>query len=66
MRIFEAKYGGTCDACDERIHVGDQALYSGDDALIHLDCEGSARPERKTEVCTQCWLTKPCDCEVTA
>lgn len=59
---FEAKYAGWCTACDDRIHVGDIATYE-DDTIVHADCEGSAQPERKPEVCTQCWLTKPCGCE---
>lgn len=64
MSVFEARYGGTCGACDERIHVGDLATYA-EDVIVHVDCESSARPERKPEVCTQCWMTKPCDCEET-
>jgi len=63
MSTFEAKYGGYCCLCDERVHVGDIATYALDDVVVHADCEGSARPERKAEVCTQCWLTKPCGCE---
>lgn len=59
---FEAKFGGTCAACGERIHVGDIATYV-DDALVHVDCGDSARPIREADICTQCWLTKPCDCE---
>lgn len=59
---FEAKYGGTCGACTGRIHVGDLATYD-EDELVHEDCEGSMRPIRKVDVCTTCWLTKPCDCE---
>ena len=59
---FEAKYGGICGECEERIHVGDLAKY-GEDFIMHDDCEDSVQPERKAEVCTSCWLTKPCDCE---
>lgn len=58
---FQAKYGGNCGACGERIHVGDLATYS-DDVVVHADCEDS-QPERKVEVCTICWLTKPCECD---
>lgn len=60
---FEAQYAGTCGACDERIHVGDMVTYTLDDVIAHDDCLVCPRPERKAEVCTQCWLTKPCDCE---
>ncbi|WNT44944.1 hypothetical protein SEA_ABBYDAISY_49 [Arthrobacter phage AbbyDaisy] len=59
---FEAKYNGTCSECEDRIHVGDIVTYV-DDSLMHEDCNASARPERTAEVCTRCWLTKPCDCE---
>ena len=63
MSEFEARYPGTCGTCEDRIHVGDMITYSDEDAVVHVDCESSARPERKAEVCTVCWLTKPCDCE---
>jgi Zn ribbon nucleic-acid-binding protein len=59
---FEAKYGGTCGACTERIHVGDLATYD-EDEIVHVDCEGSGRQVRKADACATCWLTKPCDCE---
>lgn len=63
MSAFEARFGGNCCSCDERIHIGDLVTYALDDVVVHADCEDSARPERKTEVCGKCWLTKPCDCE---
>ena len=59
---FQAKYSGTCAACGERIHVGDLATYVGD-SIVHVDCDAHPEPERKTEICADCWLTKPCDCE---
>ena len=62
MRTFEAKYSGTCDACMERIRIGDLATYA-EDNTVHADCEDSFQPERQAEVCSTCWLTKPCDCE---
>lgn len=63
MSEFEAKYGGTCCTCDERIHVGDIVTYALDDVLVHTGCEKSARPVRKQDVCGTCWLVKPCGCE---
>jgi hypothetical protein len=63
--VFEAKYAGTCDSCTERIKPGDLVTYT-DDVIVHADCEEHAVPERKTETCTECWLIKPCQCEVTA
>ena len=62
MSTFEARFGGICGSCTERIHRGDLATYA-EDVVVHADCEDSAQPERKVEVCTQCWLTRPCDCE---
>lgn len=60
---FEAKYAGRCDACSNKIHVGDDVVYV-DDELVHADCEGRAlRGEKKVEVCTECFLEKPCGCE---
>lgn len=59
---FEAKYEGWCGGCDGRIHPGDIATYV-DDEIAHLDCETGTAPLRPAEVCNQCWLTKPCDCE---
>jgi hypothetical protein len=59
---FEAKYGGPCGSCTERIRPGDQVTYA-DDEMVHADCEGSSTPERKTETCSVCWLIKPCECE---
>ncbi len=59
---FRAEYGGQCYICEERIHVGDVTTYYGVE-VGHFDCEESSQPERKAEVCTQCWLTKPCECE---
>jgi hypothetical protein len=59
---FEAKYGGICGECEERIHVGDLVTYA-EDVIVHVDCEDSVKAVRKADVCTKCWLTKPCDCE---
>ena len=61
---FEAKYGGTCGSCDERIRVGELVAYD-EDVIVHAECESAARMIRKADVCTGCWLTKPCDCEET-
>lgn len=61
MSTFQAKYGGNCGACGERIHKDDWAKYM-EDNLVHADCE-DVQPERKAEVCISCWLTKPCECD---
>lgn len=51
---FEAKYGGRCGVCDERIKPGDLATYS-DDVVVHADCPDE--PERPARpVCDMCWM----------
>lgn len=62
MSEFEAKYGGTCGSCDERIRVGELVTYD-EDVLVHAECEAAARMVRNQDVCGTCWLVKPCDCE---
>lgn len=60
---FEARYQSVCGECGERIHAGDRATYI-DGAIAHDDCESTVvTPTRKADVCTKCWLTKPCGCE---
>lgn len=64
-RVFTAKFGGRCGACDEAIRAGDQIRYDGDsDELVHDDCENTVPAPRPhlAVVCDQCHLTKPCDC----
>lgn len=63
MSEFEAKYGGTCCTCDERIRVGELVTYALDDVLVHAECQAGTRIVRKADVCAVCWLTKPCGCE---
>lgn len=60
---FEAKYGGICGSCTERIRVGDLVMYL-DHEVVHADCEEFVPVERKTVTCETCWLIKPCECEV--
>lgn len=63
---FEAKYNGICGSCTERIREGDQVRYVEDD-LVHVVCElvvSEVDRDAKREVCQNCWLLKPCDCEV--
>jgi hypothetical protein len=60
---FEARYPGRCAACEERIIPGEHVRYSEEDEIIHNRCEESNASERPVDVCTRCWLTKPCDCD---
>ena len=60
---FPAQYHGTCGECHEHITPGQeiQSTLAGD--YIHADCDAVAVRERKEEVCTKCWLIKPCGCD---
>jgi hypothetical protein len=61
---FDARYHGRCAACEESIIPGEHVRYSEDEVLVHDRCEeASASYAAPIEVCPQCWLTKPCDCE---
>lgn len=70
MSTFEARYNGSCEACGERIRVGDVLRFSEDYTnAIHDDCDAVyvAQTEldcdAKREVCPKCWLLKPCGCD---
>jgi hypothetical protein len=60
---FEAKYASTCASCDERIRPGELVAYiqGPDHELVHDECH--AKPRKPAEVCTTCWLEKPCGCD---
>lgn len=61
--MSDAKYGGVCGGCDERIRAGQKVAYV-DDELVHATCvDVPGRVEKKTETCTECWLEKPCPCD---
>jgi hypothetical protein len=61
---FRAKFKGRCPHCRSSIEPGDHVVYVNDE-LVHLECEDIPKPaERPEEVCTVCWLVKPCDCGV--
>lgn len=63
MSAFEARYGGRCGGCDDRIRPGQLVVFV-DDELVHLDCEEAAlRVRPAAVVCTECWLERPCPCE---
>lgn len=72
MGAFVAKYRGRCAAdCDDPVIVpGDRVLFV-DDELVHEECEaeglvaaeGRHGAHRVAEVCTRCWLVRPCPCD---
>lgn len=59
---FTARYHGTCTSCEGHISPGDQVAWVDDD-IVHADCESPREPPAPAEVCTECWVTKPCFCE---
>ena len=67
---FEARYEGQCSECGERIHMGDEIEYASAATerpvlYVHTVCPGDPRVDLRPseEVCTVCWLVKPCGCE---
>jgi hypothetical protein len=67
MTTFTARYHGPCATeCGNPIEPGDRVHYDDHGFLMHVDCTPTAdavAARRPVEVCTTCWLTKPCDCE---
>ena len=59
---FEARYHGSCGTCGEHICPGDSCEWV-DDEIVHALCETPAAPTKPAEVCTDCWMTKPCWCD---
>ncbi len=64
--MFEAKYHGRCAECEDEIEPGDRVRYV-DGGLVHVGCLDPAlrvrRRQTKAEVCTTCWLERPCPCD---
>jgi hypothetical protein len=60
MSAFEARFHGICSDCEESITPGEQIVSLGDGEYEHATCRA---PQRPVEICSTCWLTKPCDCE---
>jgi len=54
---FEARFGGQCASCGERIHVGDRCWYV-DDELVHVDCSEAIPADPILDVCQECWTAK--------
>jgi hypothetical protein len=54
---FEAKYGGRCGVCNERIAPGDVCTYA-EDVVVHEDCEAAIRSVSKPPrpVCDKCFI----------
>lgn len=55
---FEARYKGTCHACEVPIRPGDEVVYAGD-TLVHVACEVNVEAAgRVSDTCQKCWQTK--------
>lgn len=66
MSTFAARYAGTCPDCLERVRVGDTVRFNDGNRVVHDVCVPElSRLDLKPneEVCTVCWLVKPCECE---
>jgi hypothetical protein len=59
--IFEAKYAGRCNACDDRIHEGERVMYD-DDQIVHAQCDPTGLDDDPATACTQCWLIHAGEC----
>lgn len=55
---FLAQYTGVCTKCHQEIQVGDRVQYD-DEGLHHTTHKKIQKTE---EVCSSCWLVKPCEC----
>jgi hypothetical protein len=68
---FTARLAGRCPSCHGPIEAGDLVRYGwvrhdGEvvEQVVHVDCPDRSSAPRAAEVCTECWLEKPCGCEV--
>ena len=60
-KSFTAKYDGDeCPECFKRILAEQTVRFNSDDVLVHAR---HTRTEVEYEICTSCFLTKPCECE---
>lgn len=59
---FLARYPGVCPACDERFEAGEPVRFDAD-GVVHESCDAVPRDLTPAEVCTHCWLEKPCGCD---
>lgn len=66
MGTFQAKYGGSCEGCEERIVPGDRVLWV-EGGLVHAGCADPDLRVRRRPVkevtCTGCFIVKPCECD---
>ena len=61
-----AKYAGVCDNCGGEIEVGDQITFiagMSERHVIHAYCSESTVQRKPAEVCSHCFMEKPCGCD---
>lgn len=56
---FEARYPGTCTACDGEIKVGDPITFAPFDDVVHVACPP---PPRDNPVCPMCFIAHAGGC----
>lgn len=62
---FEARYEGQCADCGERIRMGELIVRDGEH-FVHQVCDPADTDldrDVEREVCTECFLVKPCPCQ---
>jgi hypothetical protein len=60
---WTAKYPGRCPECRWPITVGDIVARNDDAEVVHLGCQFEAPVRKPAEVCSHCFMEKPCPCE---
>jgi hypothetical protein len=60
VSAFLARYPGTCQDCGDTFEAGEFIRYDDDDQVVHNRCRMLRKP---AELCTVCFLEKPCPCE---
>ncbi len=66
MSTFTARCPGRCQECGDDIDTGDLLRYDADDRAVHAECATGLGPmptPRTVEICPDCHLTTPCDCD---
>ncbi|QWS68226.1 hypothetical protein SEA_VANLEE_109 [Gordonia phage VanLee] len=60
---FTAQYYSDCAGCDHKIEPGQEAEFSDDDELYHVDCEDSGElAPAEPPLCTACFMHHRGEC----
>lgn len=65
-RPFASLYPGKCADCAEWYRPGTAVRFDEYNQVVHAECEGNTdrEPVKPEDICPDCHLTLPCDCEV--